>query len=222
MKRPIVYWGATGQSRVLREFSSDAGFQLVALFDNDPETDSPFADVPLYHGKAGFRSWLARTGKRPAYFLVAIGGDGGRDRLALHRYLAGHGLEPATVVHPTAFVAKTASVGPGSQILAQAAVCAGARVGMECIINTSASVDHDCTIGDGAHVGPGVTIAGQVNVGPRAFIGVGAVVLPNLRIGADAIVGAGAVVTADVAHGQVVIGNPAKPRAVKSPGVTGT
>ena len=44
-----------------------------------------------------------------------------------------------------------------------------------------------------------------------ASIGSGATILGGVRIGAGALVGAGAVVTRDVAAGETVVGNPARP-----------
>ena len=120
------------------------------------------------------------------------------------------GVTPATLVHPRAFVARTARVAEGSQVLANASVCADAHVGSACIVNTNASVDHESKLADGVHVAPGARIAGCVEVGRCAFVGVGAVILPRLRIGAGAIVGAGAVVTRDVPERAVVYGNPAR------------
>jgi acetyltransferase-like isoleucine patch superfamily enzyme len=46
----------------------------------------------------------------------------------------------------------------------------------------------------------------------RASLGSGAIVLGGVRVGAGALVGAGAVVTRDVPPGEVVVGNPARPR----------
>lgn len=209
--KKVIFWGATGQARVLREALDPAEFRLVAVFDNRA-LPSPFPDVPIYQGQEGLAAWLKSLRKAPElHACVAVGGGRGAERLALQQQLQDQGIRPLTVVHPRAFVARDAELGPGSQILAMAAVCASARLGRAVIVNTSASVDHDCTLGDGAHIGPGACLAGEVRVEEHVFIGTGAVVLPRLTIGRGAIVGAGAVVIHDVAPGATVVGNPAEP-----------
>ena len=209
MLKPIVFWGATGQAKVLYEFIGRAGYQLVALFDNNTEMTSPFPGVPLYFGKEGFARWEKEHGDAAVRCLVAVGGSRGRARLELQRFLEARGLEPVVAIHPTAFVAANATIAKGSQILANATVCAEAMLGEGCIVNTAASVDHETILGDGVHVAPGATLCGCVSVGAHTLIGPGAVVLPRVRVGMDCIVGAGAVVTKDVPDGKVIYGNPA-------------
>lgn len=207
----IVLWGATGQAIVLGELFGRLETPIAAVFDNDPGAQSPFSDVPIYHGDAGFREWLSSRDLRLEFMaLAAIGGNRGDDRIAIGKRFTAAGLRLATAIHPTAFVAQDATIGPGSQVLAMAAVASRAYVGPSCIINTSASVDHECRIDDGAHIAPGATLAGCVSVGRCAFIGSNATVLPRLMIGRNAVVGAGSVVTRDVPDGVTVIGNPAR------------
>ena len=202
-----VLWGAAGHARVLRELLAQLGVSLVALFDNF-EVPAPFADVPLLVGRDAFLRWRAdHAGNFGG--LVAIGGARGRDRLALQALLEESGIDILTAVHPRAFVAGSAILGRGSQVLANATVAADARIGAACIVNHAASVDHECELGDGVHIAPCAVLAGCVRVGAYTLVGAGAVVLPRVRIGADAIVGAGAVVTRDVADGTVVAGSPA-------------
>ena len=209
--RELLLWGATGQAKVLHEALQGTDVGVVALVDQR-DIVSPLAGIPLLLGEDGFDTWLAlRGGAVGLHYAVAIGGGRGTDRLSVAALLSARGLTPLTVVHRTAFVAGTAKLGEGCQVLAQTAVCADAQLGPGVIINTSASVDHDCRIGAGAHLGPGARLAGEVVIGERAFIGTGAIVLPRLRIGADAIVGAGAVVTKDVPANTTVLGTPARP-----------
>lgn len=209
----VVFWGAGGQARVLRELLDSS--RLVALFDNDPTSVSPFDDVPLFHGNEGFARWLDGWRGGPVDCLVAIGGERGRDRVALQEYMVSAGLRPIVACHRTAFVAGSARLGAGSQVLAQAAVAVDAVLGRACIVNTGASVDHECQLGDGVHVAPGAHLAGCVQVGEGAFIGTGASVLPRIRVGEGACIGAGSVVIRDVPAGVTVVGNPARPTRKK-------
>jgi sugar O-acyltransferase (sialic acid O-acetyltransferase NeuD family) len=212
MIREMIFWGATGQAKVLRECMKEQGLRLVAMFDNDESLVSPFDDVTLYYGKKGFEAWMEMRGSSTKLgFLVAIGGDRGRDRIELQEYLESFWHVPLIAKHPTAFVADNATIGSGSQILANSSVCVEAKVGRGCIVNTGAIVDHECRIGDGVHICPGAHLAGNVNVGRYSTIGTGAVILPRINIGEGATVGAGAVVIEDVPANTVVVGNLARP-----------
>lgn len=209
--KPVVFWGATGQARVLREALDPAEYEVVALFDRDVRLESPFPGVPLYRGEDGFLEWLAGVSQPSrVYAAAAIGGAAGVDRLRRQRQFSEAGLAILTIVHPRGFVARDAVLGPGCQVLAQAAVASCASIGPCGIVNTGATVDHECVLGAGVHVCPGAHLAGSVEVGDFAMIGTGATVLPRVKIGANAIVGAGAVVVRDVAPRTVVVGTPAR------------
>jgi sugar O-acyltransferase (sialic acid O-acetyltransferase NeuD family) len=211
----IVFWGGTGQARVLAEALGGSDTRVVAVFDNRA-VPSPIAGIPIFEGEVGFDLWLQGRGGAShgsLSFAVAIGGPHGAARLERSYFLAKRGLREATIVHPRAWIARDASLGPGCQALAGALVATCVNLGRQVIVNTGASIDHDGVVEDGAHIGPGAVVAGEVRIGACAFIGANATVLPRIRIGAGAIVGAGAVVTRDVAESTVVAGVPARPVA---------
>ena len=205
-----VIWGSSGHARVLRDLIGLLGGSLAALFDNDPDARTIADEVPLYIGQSGFRTWLDSADARHHRGLVAIGGSRGRDRLDLHRLLTSSGFDTSAIVHPDAAVARSARIGPGSQLLALSMLAADASVGEACILNHKASVDHECVLGDGVHLAPGVTICGCVALGPNVFVGAGACILPRVSVGANTIVGAGSIVTADLPAGVVAWGQPAR------------
>ena len=209
MKKVIV-WGGTGNFKVVREIIESGNRQVVALFDNNPSLKNPYPDIPFIGGEKCFDEWISSQNPEGLGCVVAIGGNFGKERLALQEYLAASGIQPMVIVHHTAFVAPSAKLGEGTQVYAMAAVCVEAVTGKSCVINTAASVDHDCELGDGVFIGPGARLAGSVKVGDFADIYTGAVILPNLEIGESAVVGAGAVVTRNVPAFAVVAGNPAK------------
>lgn len=128
-------------------------------------------------------------------------------------------------IHPTAFLAETATVIGDVQIAREANIWYGAvlrgdcgfiKIGarsnvqdLACVHMTSAlsntEVGEDVTIGHGA-------ILHGVKVGNRALIGMGAVLLDNAVIGEEAIVAAGSVVPPgmNVPPGTMARGAPAK------------
>ena len=115
-----------------------------------------------------------------------------------------------TVIHPRAYVSKTAKIGEGSMISVFSAINPNTIVGKHCIINTAATIDHDCRIGDFTNISPGVSIAGNVTVGERTLIGVGAKVKDEVSIGSDCVIGAGSVVVDNIPDNSIAMGIPAK------------
>lgn len=207
----VVLWGGTGQAKVVRPIIEYWGSSVVAVVDDTPGLSSPFGDVPIFLGWAGFQSWLQQHGKDETGFCVAIGNPHGLVRLRLHDRLTQAGLRPVNVVHPTACVASNALVGEGVQIMAGSIVGAEAQIGRQCIINTKASADHEDVLEDGVELAPGAILCGAVRVKTNGWICAGATVLPRITIGENAVVGAGAVVTRDVPADTTVCGVPARP-----------
>lgn len=206
-----VLWGSAGHAKVLASLIALRGGRVIALFDSDPQSHSSLAGVPLIIGESGFVHWIkAVWNPKELRGLAAIGGNRGRDRLTVQELFRTYGLRIEPLVHPSASVCATASLGAGTQVLAQAVVAADARVGEACLINHRAAVDHECIIEDGVHLAPGSTLCGCVKVGNNVMIGAGAVVLPRVNIGARTIVGAGAVVTRDLRADVIAFGNPAR------------
>lgn len=207
----VILWGGTGQAKVVRPIIEYYGSKVVAVFDDTPDLKPPFRDVELHCGYDGFRKWIVNQRREEIGFCVAIGNPHGRVRLKLHDFLVDEGLTPVSIVHPTAWVADDAVIGPGAQILAGAIVAAEARLGRQCIINNHALVEHEAILDDAVEVAPGATVLGLTSIGVNTLVGTSATVLSRLKIGSDVTIGAGAVVSADVPDKQTVAGPTKRP-----------
>jgi acetyltransferase EpsM len=116
----------------------------------------------------------------------------------------------ATIVHGSAWVSPTATLGEGTVVMAGAVVQTGARVGAHVIVNSGAVVEHDVSLADHVQVAPGAVIGGGTSVGSGVYIGLGASVRDHVEIGAGAIIGMGSCVVKNVSAGSIVMGDRAR------------
>ena len=199
----IILWGGTGQAKVIRPIIEHFGGKVVAVFDDTPNLKPPFADVDLHFGP-DFEKWIKTKSPRELGFCITIGNPHGRVRLKLHDKLVGAGLSPVTVAHHAAWIAETAAVAAGCQILAGAIIAADAELGRQCIVNCNALVEHETVLADAVEVAPSATVLGLTHIGVNTFVGAGATVLSRLKIGSDVTIGAGSVIAADIPDGETV------------------
>lgn len=199
----IVLVGAGGHAKVVIALAHALGHAVVALVDRDPEKLGRLVSGVPVVGSAAEVADAHGCG-----FVLSIG-----DNRTRAEFAAVMKVRFVSLVHPWAWVAPSAEIGPGAVVFAGCVVQPDARVGAHAIVNTGATIDHDCTLGSFVHVAPGAHLAGQVRVGEGAFLGVGCAVKNGVEVGAWATLGAGAVAVHDVSEGVVAVGIPARDRS---------
>ena len=203
---PLVLFGAGGHAKVVLEAirAGSPEREVVIVDDAQDAAEKSVLGVRV----SGGRDWLMANAPGAP---VALGIGGNEARAGVLDWLGANGFELATVIHPSAILGATASIGAGAFLGAGSIVIADAKIGPAAIVNTGASVDHDCIVGAAAHIGPGVRLCGNVVVGANTLIGVGTAVRPGVSIGANAVIGAGSAVVCDLGDNGTYAGCPARP-----------
>jgi sugar O-acyltransferase (sialic acid O-acetyltransferase NeuD family) len=146
--------------------------------------------------------------EREDIFVCAVGNPA--TRLALGREFEARGAEFATLVHESAIVLPSSSVGPGTIVLPFSLVDVNAHFGKHCLLYYRAGIGHDVTAGDGC------TVLTNAVVGARCVLGEGVVIStlaftnPGISIGSFAQIGANSFAARDVPPHAVAVGVPAR------------
>jgi sugar O-acyltransferase (sialic acid O-acetyltransferase NeuD family) len=208
MNERLILVGGGDFARELINWTDDlvdqgTSIPVTGFLDDNPDALNYFQYPVAYVGS--IKSYVPKAGDR---LLMAVGNPKVKKSLFIDLKL--RGCTFATLIHPSAVVARTATLGEGVVVCPHAFVSADAFVGDLCAINGSASVGHDVKLGSFATLSAHVDLTGWVNVDECVFFGSGARVLPKVKIGYGARIGAGAVVMRSVPADAVVYAPPAK------------
>jgi sugar O-acyltransferase (sialic acid O-acetyltransferase NeuD family) len=209
----LVVAVAGGFGREVAAYARDAGFDVVAFLHDLEAHPGSLEGVELGAEVRG----PAESYEPGDDEVVAIGLGESVPRGELADLLLARGARLATIVHPTAWVAPTATLGAGVVLAPFACVGPGTRIGDLSILNTYASAGHDSVLGRGCVLAPYAVTNGWVTLEDQVFLATHAVVTPRRRVGARSSVSAGSVVFQDVPSGSLAAGNPARARPFAQP-----
>ena len=208
-RRAIAIYGASGFGRevlpLVRAQYGKAGTRIAFVDDGAADGDRILTFADFLSG--------AETER---FFVIAIANSTIREKLA-KRCLAA-GIAPLAVRASNVVTLDDVTIGEGSVMCSFSHLTSGIRIGRYFHANHHSYVSHDCVVGDFVTLAPGSKINGNVHLDDHAYVGSGAVIKQGTperprRIGRGAVIGMGAVVTRDVAPGETVVGNPARPIA---------
>ena len=208
VNKPVVIVGYSGHAYVIIDIFHSAGRIVTAYCDSEQKQSNP------YHlNYLGQESEVFHKLKNYDFF-ACVGHNGIREKI--HNFLSEKLGDPINAIHPSAVISRSARLGGGVMIAANATLNPMVEIGNGVICNTSASIDHECVIGDFTHIAPGAVLCGNVKVGRSTFIGANSVVRQGIIIGNNVTIGAGTVVIKNIPDNTTVIGNPGR-KLVKKP-----
>ena len=195
--------GSYAFAEEVADLAREAGHDLAGFVENwdRDRCAEPFLGLPV--------TWIDEAAPLAAEH-EAVCSIGSTKRRGFVEQAAGVGFRFGRVVHPSALISSTSSLGEGCVAGARVVVAASTRIGRHVILNRGVMVGHHTQVGDYVTISPGANVAGKVTIGDGAYVGMGAIVLDGKTVGPGSVVGAGSVVTKDVPPNVQVVGVPAR------------
>ncbi len=206
MAKRLFLLGASRHAKMVIEAAqSTKKWDIVCCLDTPDSATGKILGIPILPEDSE-KIWELQA--EGCQGFVAIGDN--RIRRKVTQMLEDRGIEQPTIIHSSAVISPSASIGTGSIVMPNAVLGASCQIGKGVIINTSSHIDHDGFVDNYCHVAPGCHIAGNVMIREGTFLGVGACVIPEISIGKWSVVGAGSTVIRNIPEQEIWVGNPAR------------
>ena len=200
MNKRVVIIGAGGHSKVIADIVRENGDTVEGFLDDSYTEKREFYSSFVVGKVSDYEKY-----KCDCEFIIAIGNNGVRKRISSELDCKWY-----TAIHPKATVSKSARVGCGTCVMANAVINADACVGEHVIVNTGSIVEHDCVIGNYSHIAPKSVVCGVTTVGENVWLGAGSTVMHVLGICDNVMLGAGGVVVQNITEAGTYVGVPAR------------
>lgn len=208
----VAIVGAGGMGREVLQYCQDAQaadwpYRVVGFIDDRPDALEGFdVQVSILGGLEDIDRVDAGS------FIIAVGAPELRRSIADEVHTLGGAL--VSLIHPTAYVARTAQIGAGVILCPFALVAANSTVAPNVLANVYASIGHDAFVGQHSVLSPYAAVTGAVHLGDESFLGTHCTIAPGITVGRRSKVSAGSTVTRDAEAGSLLTGNPAKGRVM--------
>ena len=161
-QRTLLILGAGGLGQVVAEAAQMSGcYTKIAFLDDCPTEDK----ARLYNIVGAIRD----ADKFSDQFIYAIPAFGSNEkRYELLKYLKKNGYKIPSIIHPSAYISPTVTIGEGTIISPTAGISREVVIEECCLINMGAMIDHRCHIGRCTHIPMGAVVRGEVSVPPMS------------------------------------------------------
>jgi sugar O-acyltransferase (sialic acid O-acetyltransferase NeuD family) len=199
--KPIIVIGAGGHAAEIDEY-----LQILKKV-NDISVNGFLDDNPGSHSNYQFSAKYLGTIKdhhvsSDFNYIMGIANMNYRRKI-VERFLK-EGAVFTNLIHPTAYVSKSARLGNGIVLGPYVNIGPNGTVGDFTLLNARVSVGHDTVIGNYNFISPNVSFSGFTSVGDENLFGINAATIPGIKVGNKNKIAAGMVLDKNVEHDQVV------------------
>ncbi|MBU6081825.1 acetyltransferase [Allobacillus halotolerans] len=204
--KEVYIIGAGTYGEAMCELAEILGYDVKGFYDEDKKIINTKVMKKKVINKFSRISVESIKNKQ---FIVAIGNNKVRNEIMTRINKLG-GSTP-TLIHPTAVISPSATIGKGVYIQANAYIWTKVRINDFCIISPGAVIAHHSSIGDACLISSQATVGASITIEKEVFIGMGSTTVTGIyKIGQKSTIGAGALVLKDVDSNAVYAGVPAK------------
>lgn len=204
--KEVYIIGAGTYGEAMCELAEILGYDVKGFYDEDKKIINTKVMKKKVINKFSRISVESIKNKQ---FIVAIGNNKVRNEIMTRINKLG-GSTP-TLIHPTAVISPSATIGKGVYIQANAYIWTKVRINDFCIISPGAVIAHYSSIGDARLISSQATVGASITIEKEVFIGMGSTTVTGIyKIGQKSTIGAGALVLKDVDSNAVYAGVPAK------------
>lgn len=136
------------------------------------------------------------------YLLIAIGNPNLRKQV--YERLQDAGCRFTTYIHPSVYLAASATVMNGVIVCPGSVINAGAFLDVGSVINVCCSIGHGAVVGKHSVLSPYSALNGDAVIGELCFLGTRATIFPGVKVGDNCTVDSHSYVKKSVEHNRII------------------
>jgi sugar O-acyltransferase (sialic acid O-acetyltransferase NeuD family) len=207
--KKIALAGSTELARRLIYYIQETNYgEIAGMFDDFEEEGTIKHQYPIL----GKINDIHRLFRKCCFdeMLIAIGYKQMAFRQNIFFSLKEMGIPIGTFIHPSAYVARSASIHEGCIVLVNCLIEMNAVLHENVFLGSASFISHDVNIGAHCYCSPSLNIAGNTTIGECCFLGINTTTINEVHVGNNVIAGAGSVITKDIPPDVLVAGVPAQ------------
>jgi sugar O-acyltransferase (sialic acid O-acetyltransferase NeuD family) len=195
-KSILILGGQGGAKMCIDAIRSKNEYEIIGIIDPELKAGDFVLDVPILGGENLLNALIDKGLNKIVVSFSSLKNIG--YRLKKIEMLKSIGFLFPNIVHSSANIEPSSSLGEGNIILASSIIGSCCVIGNFNYINTGAIICHDAFVADNNHFAPNSVIAGRVLVGSNSLIGINVSTFYDIRIGSNVIINNGVSVNNNV------------------------